>query len=83
MLSDEDRRYVLDRISAYFLVERNEKIGVIERERILDFFLRTAGNSIYNRALDDVKLFLEKNRDDMLLDIDISLRKQEERRAEE
>lgn len=83
LLSDDERRYILGQITSYFETERNEKIGAIATEHILDFFLRTVGSTVYNRALDDMKPFLEKNLNDTLLDIDVSLRREEERRIEE
>jgi uncharacterized protein (DUF2164 family) len=77
VLSDARRRLVIDEIIAYFAEERNEKIGVVAAGNILDFFLQVVGNSVYNKALDDLKPLLEKNLGDTLLDVDISLRKGE------
>lgn len=77
VLSDARRRLVIDEIIAYFSEERNEKIGVVAAGNILDFFLQVVGNSVYNKALDDLKPLLEKNLGSTLLDVDISLRKGE------
>ncbi|MFZ1654758.1 MAG: DUF2164 family protein [Candidatus Moraniibacteriota bacterium] len=79
VLSDAERRLAVDEIIAYFTTERNEKIGVVAVGSILDFFLQVVGNSVYNRALDDLKPLLEKNFGDTLLDVDISLRKVDQR----
>lgn len=77
LLSEDQRRLVISQITSYFETERNEKIGVIAAEQLLDFFLRDVGSTIYNRALDNIKPFLEKNLEKTLLDIDTSLRKLE------
>ncbi|KKU50917.1 MAG: hypothetical protein A3A28_01585 [Candidatus Sungbacteria bacterium RIFCSPLOWO2_01_FULL_47_32] len=76
-LSDEQRRTVIDEIIGYFATEKNETIGVVAAENILDFFLQSAGNAIYNKALDDIKPFLASELESTLLNIDISLRKAE------
>jgi len=75
ILSDEERKGAIDEIIGYFATERNEEIGVIAAGELLDMFLRTAGSTIYNHALDDVKPLLEKSLATTLLDIDVSLRK--------
>lgn len=75
VLSDEQRRFLTDEIIGYFEMNRGEKIGIVAAGQLLDFFLRTAGRSVYNRALDDTKVFLEKSFGSVLLDIDVTLRK--------
>lgn len=76
VLSDEERRKIIDELITFFSEKRDEKIGVVAAGEMLDFFLRTAGGPIYNKALDDVKPFLEKKLEDTLFDIDTFLRKQ-------
>ena len=75
VLSDDERRFLVGEIVGYFETERGEKIGVVAAGQILDFFLRMAGPLLYNRALDDTKVLLEKNLGSILLDIDVTLRK--------
>lgn len=38
-----------------------EELGIIGSETVLDFFLDILGDTIYNKALDDVKLWLTRN----------------------
>lgn len=64
-LSDDDIRKLYDDIKVYFLDERDENIGLLASESILEFFLNTLGKHIYNKALDDVKLWYDKKADDM------------------
>lgn len=75
VLSDEERKAAIDEIVAYFATERDEEIGVIAAGDLLDMFLRTTSGTIYNTALNDVKLLLQKNFETILLDIDINLKK--------
>lgn len=71
VLSDADRRLAVAEIVTYFEKERSEKIGVVAASQILDVVLRVTHKAVYNRALDDITSFLERN----IVDIDISLRK--------
>ncbi|MEK7549474.1 MAG: DUF2164 family protein, partial [Patescibacteria group bacterium] len=77
LLSNEQRRLTIDAIITYFKEELDQEIGIISAEHILDFFLRTTTSAVYNRALDDMKPFLEKNLESTFFDIDVHLRKTE------
>ncbi|HHT56358.1 DUF2164 domain-containing protein [Herbinix luporum] len=59
-LTDEEKKQLLEEIIYYFETERDENLGIIGSESILDFFMDTLGVTIYNRALDDAKLWLSK-----------------------
>ena len=50
---------MLEEIQSYF-EQRDEKIGIIAAEDLLEFFLNALGKQIYNKALDNVKLWYEK-----------------------
>ncbi len=76
VLADDQRRKIIGEIITFFSEQRDEKIGVVAAGEMLDFFLRTTSSSIYNKALDDIRPFLEKKLDDTLFDIDTFLRKQ-------
>lgn len=76
-LNEDQRRTFVKEIIGYFATERNEEIGVVAAENILDFFLQNAGNTIYNRAIEDVKTFLEKDFGYTIINLDVSLRKKE------
>jgi len=74
-LSEEDRKKVLEEIVYYFETEREEKLGIIASQNIYDFFLDTLGKRIYNKALEDAKLWFDHRLED--LDVDFySLYKQ-------
>lgn len=57
----EERKKMQEEIIYFFQEEREEELGIIGAETILDFFLDVLGETIYNKALDDVKLWLTRN----------------------
>ena len=59
-LSPDQRRELREEIIYFFQEERDEKLGIIGAEAVLDFFLDVLGETIYNKALDDVKLWLTR-----------------------
>ncbi len=54
-LSDDQRKKAIDDIVNYFTAERDQQIGVIAAEEILNFFLETIGPNIYSQGITDVK----------------------------
>jgi uncharacterized protein (DUF2164 family) len=74
-LNDEQRKKAIEEIIAFFESEREEKIGVIAAEQLLDMFLQGSGRQVYNRAIEDAKEFLRKKMEDIEIDIDINLHK--------
>ncbi|MCI5730176.1 MAG: DUF2164 domain-containing protein [Eubacterium sp.] len=61
----EERKKMQEEIIYFFQEEREEELGIIGAETILDFFLDVLGETIYNKALDDVKLWLTRNVENM------------------
>ena len=64
-LSPEERKKIQEEIIVFFQEEREEELGIIGAETILDFFLDVLGETIYNKALDDVKLWLTRTVENM------------------
>lgn len=67
-LTSEEKKQLLDEIIYYFETERDEKLGIIGSEKILDFFIDTLGATIYNRALDDAKHWYDMRMQDIEAD---------------
>ncbi|NLY49214.1 MAG: DUF2164 domain-containing protein [Clostridiales bacterium] len=67
-LTNEEKNRLIQDIIYYFETERDEKLGIIGSEKILDFFIDTLGTAIYNKALDDAKLWFNKRMEDMEAD---------------
>ena len=69
-ISEEKRQSSIDELIYYFEQERNEKIGVIAAEQLLDFFLQNVVAEVYNRGLSDAKKLTEKRIEDLQFDMD-------------
>lgn len=67
-MTNEEKNRLIQDIIYYFETERDEKLGIIGSEKILDFFIDTLGTAIYNKALDDAKLWFNKRMEDMEAD---------------
>lgn len=67
-LNSEEKNQLLQEIIYFFETEREEKLGIIGSEKILDFFIDSLGPIIYNRALDDAKRWYDKRMEDVEAD---------------
>ncbi len=67
-LTDDEKKKMLEDIVYYFDAERDEKLGIIASEKILDFFMEDLGKYIYNKALDDSKLWYSHRMEDVEAD---------------
>lgn len=74
MLSQEARKEAITSIVDHFATERNEQIGVIAAEAILDACLQTISKEIYNKGLDDAKELIKKSFENIDFELDASLR---------
>jgi uncharacterized protein (DUF2164 family) len=75
ILTEQERKTAIEEIISFFYSERNEEIGVIAAENILDFFLQQVGTQLYNKGVDDTKDFVKKKLDEVGVDIEVSLKK--------
>lgn len=64
-LTNEQRKAIKEEIHAYYLDERGEDIGIILQEGLLDLFLEQLAPIIYNKALDDAKIWFTRRMDDI------------------
>lgn len=64
-LTKEEKIKLQEEIKYYFQEEREEELGVLGTESILDFFLNTMGSHIYNKALDDAKVWFGKRMENL------------------
>ena len=74
VLSKEERQKAIDEIIYFFENERDEKIGIIAAEEIIDFFLQNIGVRIYNKGVEDSIVFLEKRMEDVQIDMNSLLK---------
>lgn len=74
MLPKAKRKTCLAGIITFFKEKRDENIGLIVAEEILDFFLQNQGKEIYNKGVFDVKNLLQKRFDDLAVDMDLLIK---------
>ena len=67
-LSHEKKKQMETEIICFFQVVRDEKIGIIAAQEILEFFLEKLGKEVYNQALDDVQIWQRQVMENMELD---------------
>jgi len=65
-LPKEKRREIIGRIRTFFLVNRDEDLGDLAAEIILDFFLDDIAPEIYNQGLQDSYDYLSDKLIDLL-----------------
>jgi len=64
-LTKEERKKMIGDIQYFFESEMEKEIGILTAEFVLDFFLENMGDKIYNKGLDDAKLWFSKRLEDL------------------
>lgn len=59
-LSEEQKKKIAEEITAFYLDVRGEEIGIIEQQQMLDLFIENLAPIVYNKALDDAKIWYRK-----------------------
>lgn len=75
LLSKERRDSLIKEIITFFKTEKDQEIGIIAAEDILDFFLQNLGKDIYNKAIDDSKVTLKQSLEDLEINLDLLIKK--------
>lgn len=75
ILSKERRGGLIREITAYFEKERGEEIGMLAAEDMLDFFQEALSKDIYNRAIEDAKITVKQNAENLEIDLDVLMNK--------
>jgi uncharacterized protein (DUF2164 family) len=74
-IPEERKAKIIREIVDYFNAERDEEIGVLAAEEILDFFLETVGKDIYNKAVEDAKATVKQGLENLEIDLDVLFNK--------
>lgn len=61
----ETKRHLVTTIKGYFATERDEDLGDLSAELLLDFFVENIGPAIYNQAIADAKTFMSEKVEDL------------------
>jgi uncharacterized protein (DUF2164 family) len=64
-LKPGEKKQMIDEIIAFFDKERDEDIGILAAELVLDFFLDNLGKKIYNKGIDDAYVFINDKLQDI------------------
>lgn len=64
-LSDREKEKMQEEIKAFYLDVRGEEIGMIEQMHLMELFEEKLAPIIYNRALDDAKLWFGQMMENM------------------
>ena len=75
LLSEEKKNSSIREIIVFFKTERDEEIGMIAAEKILDHFLETVGITLYNKGIEDSKDFFRERIEGIELDMESFLKK--------
>lgn len=64
-LSDEDKRKIKEEIIAFYLDEREEELGMIEQEQMMELFMEHLAPIVYNKALEDAKRWFQMQQENL------------------
>lgn len=59
-LSDSQREKLNDEIKAFYIYVRGEEAGMIERMQLIELFEEKMAPIVYNKALDDAKIWFTR-----------------------
>lgn len=65
-LSKENRQYMISEIKTFFLNERDEDLGDLAAELILDFFTEKLAPEFYNQGVYDSYKYINDRVEDLL-----------------
>ena len=64
-LSKELKKQAVDDIKKYFLENRDEEMGQLAAELLLDFMIEKVGKVIYNQGIKDAHTFMSEKVEDL------------------
>ena len=71
LLSPKQRKIAISRIVDFFATERQEKIGIIAAEDLLDMFLEETGPHLFNKGVSEAKKLIKTRLQEIDLDIEL------------
>lgn len=69
-LTDEEKELAKKELILFFENDRDEKIGIIAAEEIINFFLQSVGSNLYNKGVNDAKKATENRIEELKFDLD-------------
>lgn len=74
-LTTERRETLVKEIITFFKTDRDQELGMLAAEDILDFFLQNLGKDIYNKGVSDSKATIKQAFEDLDVNLDLLLKK--------
>ncbi len=65
ILKEDRKKDMIDKIKKHFMEERDEDLGDLAAQMILEFFVEKLGPDIYNQGLDDAHLYMSEKLEDL------------------
>ena len=65
ILSEESKKQAVDDIIKFFIERRDEEIGQLAAELLLDFMIEKVGAAVYNQAIRDAQAFMSEKVEDL------------------
>ena len=75
LISDEKKRGAVEAIIAFYKRERDEEIGVIAAEEILDLVVDLVGREIFNKGVDETVRLLQDRLGSVWVDVEAIVKK--------
>lgn len=75
IITAEKRKSIITDIINYFECERDEKMGVVAAEDLLDFMLQNFGPDLYNKGVEDSLHFIQERFHNLEIDMGAILKK--------
>lgn len=69
-LTEEERQAAIQELINFFEVERDEKIGVIAADELLNHMLETIGTTLYNKGVAAARNAIQTRVDELNFDLD-------------
>jgi len=69
-LNMEERTRLIEVIQTFVYEELDIEIGSVKADRFIEFIKETIGKEIYNKGVEDSKLFITKRVEDVVIDMD-------------
>lgn len=75
LIKPEKKKIVVEALIAYYARERNEEIGMIAAEDILDFVLEQIGSDIFNKGVEETTKLIQERMTGVWLDVEALVKK--------
>ncbi len=75
LISDEKKRGAVEAIIAFYKRERDEEIGVIAAEEILELVINLVGRDIFNKGVDESVRLLQDRLSGVWMDVEAIVKK--------